>query len=326
MDLFYWKSARGNFGDDLNLWLWDALIPGWRDWRDDTVLLGVGTILSDKQAYPPGRRRLVLGSGWGYGGVPDLTDPALWDFRAVRGPQTVAALGLPPDRAAVDPAMMIPDLPEFRGFSRGADVLFVPHHSSAEVYDWPRLCAAAGLTYLDPRGEAKAVIRTIAEARRVVTEAMHGAILADAFRVPWVAVEVTRGFHRAKWGDWGEAIGLVPEIDRMFPAILTETGRTLRQGLARLKGRPGSSPARRPAAPGQGSVAPAPGQAPTPAQMRSGHGPDRKPLQPVLDALAVRKLRRLAAREGQLSDTARLEAAKARLRAILQETARDYAG
>ncbi len=27
MKLYYYKDVIGNFGDDLNSWLWDALIP-----------------------------------------------------------------------------------------------------------------------------------------------------------------------------------------------------------------------------------------------------------------------------------------------------------
>lgn len=27
MHPYYWESAHGNFGDDLNLWLWDFLLP-----------------------------------------------------------------------------------------------------------------------------------------------------------------------------------------------------------------------------------------------------------------------------------------------------------
>ncbi|WP_230279986.1 hypothetical protein [Croceicoccus sp. Ery15] len=71
MDLLYFKIASGNFGDDLNDWLWDGLIPGWRDWAPETVLVGLGTVL--KQGFvPDDRRKLVLGSGYGYGAAPKV--------------------------------------------------------------------------------------------------------------------------------------------------------------------------------------------------------------------------------------------------------------
>ena len=30
LDLYYYHSSHGNFGDDLNTWIWDALLPGWQ--------------------------------------------------------------------------------------------------------------------------------------------------------------------------------------------------------------------------------------------------------------------------------------------------------
>ena len=66
MDPFYWESAHGNFGDDLNLWLWDFLLPGFRDVHAETLLVGVGTVLN-RALLPAGQAKLVLGSGFGYG-------------------------------------------------------------------------------------------------------------------------------------------------------------------------------------------------------------------------------------------------------------------
>jgi hypothetical protein len=45
--LEYFKSPAGNFGDDLNPWLWDGLLPGLLHEGDGDVLLGVGTILEN---------------------------------------------------------------------------------------------------------------------------------------------------------------------------------------------------------------------------------------------------------------------------------------
>ena len=49
MKLHYYKAPQGNFGDGLNEWIWDRLIPGWRNWDEDATLLGVGTILTQRQ-------------------------------------------------------------------------------------------------------------------------------------------------------------------------------------------------------------------------------------------------------------------------------------
>ncbi len=207
MQPFHWESARGNFGDDLNLWLWDFLLPGLRDVHPEILLVGVGTVLNDV-LLPPDVRKLVIGSGFGYGNPPEFTDPAEWDVRAVRGPLTARKLGLDEALGIVDPAVMVADMPEFRDLPRKGGPIFVPHWESTVGGLWPMVCQDAGLGYVDPCGEAKAVIRAIAQAELVVAESMHAAILADAFRVPWVAVTTSRSINSFKWQDWATSLAV----------------------------------------------------------------------------------------------------------------------
>jgi succinoglycan biosynthesis protein ExoV len=205
MKPYYWESHHGNFGDDLNLWLWDFLLPGFRDVHPDVLLVGVGTVLNPV-LLPAHQKKLVIGSGYGYGSPPDITKPD-WDVRCVRGPLTAEKLGLPREKAATDPAVMIADMPEFKGLPKIHKKTFIPHWESAEFGMWASVCEPAGLTYLDPRGEAKAVIRHIAQSEMIVAESMHGAILADAFRVPWIAVSTSRSINNFKWNDWASSVG-----------------------------------------------------------------------------------------------------------------------
>lgn len=207
MQPFYWQSQYGNFGDDLNLWLWDHLLPGFRDVHPDVLLVGVGTVL-DRALLPSGIRKLVVGSGFGYGTLPDMSDRAEWDVRCVRGPLTAEAAGLPLERGIVDPAVMVADMPEFRNIEKKHRKSFVPHWESAVAGLWPAICETVGLNYIDPRGEAGEVIREIAASEMVVAESMHGAILADAFRIPWVAVTTSRSINSFKWRDWASTLGV----------------------------------------------------------------------------------------------------------------------
>jgi len=207
MHPFYWESAHGNFGDDLNLWLWDFLLPGLRNVHPQTLLVGVGTVLN-KTLLPPGVRKLVVGSGFGYGSAPDLSNTAEWDVRAVRGPLTARKLGLHERLGIVDPAVMVAEMPEFQNLVRTGGAIFVPHWESTVGGIWPMVCRDAGLGYVDPCGEAKSVIRAIAQAELVVAESMHAAILADAFRVPWVAVTTSRSINSFKWQDWTGSLGV----------------------------------------------------------------------------------------------------------------------
>jgi succinoglycan biosynthesis protein ExoV len=73
MNPFHWQS-ESNFGDALNTWLWDRLLPGFRDVHPDTWLVGVGTVLGGDM-LPRTGRKLVLGSGCGYGRPSQLTPP-----------------------------------------------------------------------------------------------------------------------------------------------------------------------------------------------------------------------------------------------------------
>lgn len=219
MKLFYFHDADGNFGDDMNRWIWDALLPGFRDWRDDTTLIGIGTILNTQLALPEGRK-LVLGSGTGYGSLPELEPADMWDVRAVRGPLSAARLDLPNEKGIVDPAMMLPRLAEFSEVAKtGTKPLFIPHCSNDTRHDWVRICDAIGVEFVSPRGDARIIIQKIAEAPLVLAESMHAAIVADAFRTPWVALSVAGTVNKPKWMDWAESVKVDLNVVELFPEL-----------------------------------------------------------------------------------------------------------
>jgi succinoglycan biosynthesis protein ExoV len=205
MTPFYWESDYGNFGDDLNLWLWDFLLPGFRDVHPEVLLVGVGTVLN-RVLLPKGVKKLIVGSGFGYGVPPDMSDPDKWDIRCVRGPLTAEKLGIDASLGIIDPAVMVAEMPEFQNLSKTSEAIFVPHWESTIGGIWPTVCKAAGLAYVDPRGEAKSVIKAIAQSKLVVAESMHAAILADAFRIPWVAVKTSQEINTFKWNDWAATL------------------------------------------------------------------------------------------------------------------------
>lgn len=291
MELFYYPSPHGNFGDDLNLWLWDEIMPGWREIMPDHWLIGVGTLIN--HYLPQGRPKLVMGSGFGYGKLPDAAQMAECTFVAVRGPKTAAMLGLPPERAIVDPAVLIADLPAFQNIPKSGRPIFVPHHKSVRRYDWPAICARAGIDYLSPEGDAREVMRRIAAAPLVIAESMHAVILADAFGTPWHAVSVAPQFNPWKFEDWAESLRIPLTIHSLFGEL-----DDLRR---RFGGRA------RPAEPAAGAAQEGP--APIPQSTFA--------MRHVRIFWAARRLRRLAATPGQLSDRAILAEAKARYRAAI---------
>src|SRR5207237_10228278 len=64
---------------------------------------------------------------------------------------------------------------------------------------WAQAAAEAGLTFVSPEWPVAQVFGYFARAQLVVTEAMHGAIIADALRIPWVPVKISPELDEFKW-------------------------------------------------------------------------------------------------------------------------------
>ncbi|MGV3711067.1 MAG: polysaccharide pyruvyl transferase family protein [Gemmatimonas sp.] len=195
----------GNFGDDLNGWLWPRLIPECYGNIDGLLFLGIGTII--RATAPRDLFKVVFGAGYGYDEKP--VPDERWHFRFVRGVETARALGLPDSMALTDGALLVRDFMQPSG--GGTRAVFVPHHQSAYYADWGGICRDAGVDYMDSRRDVDTVLNAIRGARVVITESLHGAILADAFRVPWIAVNAYPQINEFKWRDWTGGVGLTHE-------------------------------------------------------------------------------------------------------------------
>lgn len=218
MKLHYFRSRHGNFGDDLNGWLWPELLPGvWDDGEDGITFVGVGTILN--KLVPDSRLKLVLGSGVGYAPLPSGLHDGSWDVLAVRGPLSARAAGLPEAKAVTDGAILLSYLPGLvkPPEARAGGVVFVPHVSSAETGGWEAICAQLNITYIDPRWDFHKVFALIGDARLVLADAMHAAIIADTFRVPFVPLVSSREISSFKWMDWTLSMEL-PYLPIRLPA------------------------------------------------------------------------------------------------------------
>jgi len=192
-----YHEGKGNYGDQLNKKIWPLYIKD-RDvkLRQKTILYGIGTILSKSNADPG--LKIIFGSGVGYGEFPRLTEE--WFPYCVRGPKTAEALGLPQTCAVTDPAILVAD---FFGRKTGrSGIAFFPHESSLRRVPWKKYCDWLGLEFISPRWSVAKVNRLIATAKFVVSEAMHGAIVADALRVPWLPIKMNSSILEFKWEDW----------------------------------------------------------------------------------------------------------------------------
>ncbi len=201
MKLYFFRDPEGNFGDDLNPWLFNHLFPNLFDEDDAELLVGVGTLLNHR--IPTARRVVVFGSGHGYGDLPRITKD--WTFYCVRGPGTARALKLDPGLAITDPAMLAP-LFFHTNIEKISKTSYMPHCVSARLGDWQHICQLAGINFIDPRRPFLEVFTQINQTGHLITEAMHGAILADAFRVPWTPARAYPHISEFKWQDWLDSV------------------------------------------------------------------------------------------------------------------------
>lgn len=178
------------------------------------VLVGLGTILDDRLPEVEGCK-IVFGSG-----VRSLTPPAClargWDVRFVRGPISAAVTGA---HSITDPAYAVRLLPRWSEAAigpsnQGAPIGVMPHFGSLSAAPWEAICRRTGRIFLDPTAPVEVVLASIASCSGVITEAMHGAILADAMRVPWARMGAhawrREGLHvhGLKWMDWALSMGV----------------------------------------------------------------------------------------------------------------------
>ena len=252
---YYWRETAivKNLGDHLAALVLDAL--GYRcvsqDYPEPQVLnpgrclLSIGSVLSKRTFERIVTPVDVWGSGWR--GIPLPPDTLRRvRFHAVRGPRTQSGLGLPVDTPLGDPALLLPrlrnDVIEHHDLT-----MVIPHFYRTYQMSAEQRCSLTGCDAILPmrvigaptpgaRISAKGLpgmigawmrlgipiqkpwqaIRQIAGARFVLTGSLHGAILAQAYGVPWAAYDDGYVDVPEKWFDWAEYVGIrirfVPDL------------------------------------------------------------------------------------------------------------------
>ncbi|MFY7914956.1 MAG: hypothetical protein ACOVPA_09850, partial [Rubrivivax sp.] len=132
MRLYYFRDPAGNFGDDMNPWLWSRLAPGFLDEDPSDWFVGIGTLLNHR--LPQTGRLHVMGSGAGYGRSMVVDERSR--IHAVRGYHTAQSLGLPLDTAVADAAVLIRKvaLPQAQLSRQRVGVMFTGQ--SLAAFDW----------------------------------------------------------------------------------------------------------------------------------------------------------------------------------------------
>ena len=228
MKLYFFRGYAPNFGDELNTWLLPKVFPDFFDEDDRKLFLGIGSIIND--LHPKDSQKIVFGSGYGgYCPLPVLNET--WSIYCVRGPRTAEAMGLGPEKVAGDTAILVSRFRD-KPVSKSFPCSFMPHWESVERGNWSLACQLAGVHYIDPTRSVEEVLAAIEASQMLVTEAMHGAIVADALRVPWVPILPFHKSHRMKWFDWAAAIDTNLSHNRIWPSSTQEAwvAQTQRRG------------------------------------------------------------------------------------------------
>jgi succinoglycan biosynthesis protein ExoV len=219
MKYLFYKSERGNFGDDLNLWLWPKLFTDVE--KEDTFFIGIGSILYNDfpqfKEFSDKDKKIVFGTGIRPTNSAVVLDES-WDIKFLRGPLSSLVLNNKFEFIA-DSAYALRQLENFSTFTstpKKYDVSVMPYFKSLEFTDWKAICKQLNYHYISPLGEngVEFTLSEIASSKHIITEAMHGAIIADALRVPWhrlvFSTPYTEGAKVSdfKWLDWQFSIGV----------------------------------------------------------------------------------------------------------------------
>lgn len=221
MEYIYYKYSKGNFGDDLNGYLWPRIFGP--DTASDSYLLGIGTMLQNDVSFikdlSPDRKKIVFGAGARPSYNPLILDKN-WEVSFLRGPLSAYYLNKP-NQYIADAAYAIRHIDDFslyQNVEKKYEVSFMPYFMSNHHFDWKAICEDLNIHYISPwtndeEGVVK-TIRDIASSKCIIAEAMHGAILADILRVPWHRLVLAAPHYEGsmvsefKWLDWQSSIGV----------------------------------------------------------------------------------------------------------------------
>ena len=214
----YCDPTAGILGAGLHQWLWRKLLPG--VWGHDQAALVGGTF--DSLRLGLGDHAAIIGGGLGSAAPRRRRAGKYWRVYWVRGPLTAERLRLPLETAITDGAALLPKALTVRLPKRDCVALISDQHA-ARLGAWPTCCDRAGIDYVDPRDDWRGIVIRLATARMVLAGSLLGAIIADAYRVPWIRVTTpASGTDSYQWRDWCASMDLDHRPVALPPSNLGE--------------------------------------------------------------------------------------------------------
>ncbi len=212
MKLIYHQGA--NFGDAINPIIFNHYVNDVLEQKDNFELFGIGSILGLKRPSSGVKKAVVFSSGFAagaestYGKLPSGAELEKYDFRCVRGPLTCKKLGLHPEKGIADGAILLSDvLPNSR--EKKYSFAYMPHVGSLDFYsNWKGLIESLGIKFINPSDPVQRVLTEVQETEVLICEAMHGAIIADTYRIPWIPIKTNTLINDFKWNDYCKSLSL----------------------------------------------------------------------------------------------------------------------
>jgi succinoglycan biosynthesis protein ExoV len=212
MKLYYHKGK--NFGDAINPIIFNHYLGNLLNQDDTEIILGIGSILGLFTKPENCKKVYVFTSGFGgndestYGKVPVLNKS--FEIICVRGKKTAEALSISESYALTDGALLLPLVKPLPHKEKKIDFAYMPHVGSLNVYDkWKSLLQSVNIKLIDPRSTPNEIIDELSQTKVLLTEAMHGAIISDAYQIPWVAVKTIKTINQFKWQDYLETVNQI---------------------------------------------------------------------------------------------------------------------
>jgi succinoglycan biosynthesis protein ExoV len=129
---------------------------------------------------------------------------------------TARALGIDEKLAITDAALLVTDYYEASTNSE-TGMAYMPHWNMHSI-ELQTICRDLGIRYVDPTNpDIITTLDEIACSTTLITEAMHGAILADSYGVPWIPVKTTPEILDMKWHDWCATVDIDYAPNRVTP-------------------------------------------------------------------------------------------------------------
>ena len=184
--------------------------------KSKVVVLGMGTGYADfpiRQCFGLGRKFPVTVSNNLKLPLPINRSGRSENFRIywVRGPLSAHLLGLDSSLSICDAAYQLRFARSYGNYKlvERDRISFMPHYTAATSSVGLRaLCTDLGIHYIDPTSSVEEVLCSISRSKVLMTEALHGAIVSDSLRVPWIPLKSSEDVFEFKWLDFCASIGV----------------------------------------------------------------------------------------------------------------------